>query len=40
MYMDETIWASLIVVAGTLVFLGALGRVVYKGMKEEANKVH
>lgn len=38
MYMDETIWASLLVIAGMFVFLAVVGRVVYKGIKEEANK--
>lgn len=38
MYMDETIWASLIVMVGMFAFLGVVGWVVYKGVKEDANK--
>lgn len=38
MYMDETIWASLIVIGGTLAFFGGLGWFIYKDIKENTNK--
>lgn len=35
MYFDETIAASLLVIAGTLVFLGGFGWIVYKDLQKE-----
>lgn len=34
MYIDETIVASLVVVLGTIGFLGGFGYLVYKDLKE------
>jgi hypothetical protein len=36
--MDETIWASLLVVGGTLLFFGGLGWFVMKDIKDSENK--
>lgn len=38
MYIDETIVASLLVIAGTLVFLGGFAAIAYRDFKKEKSK--
>jgi len=38
MYIDETIVASLLVIGGTLVFLGGFATIAYKDFKKDQAK--